>query len=94
MNQVVNMNDLATFIVINVDQNTKIPVDLVDVLKKHGWMMVRKNSIFVLPWQRILEANGKDVSELMARIEDVRITLRRLGMDYDIRTMGADQVPT
>ncbi|MEE9115938.1 MAG: hypothetical protein V3U09_03475 [Thermoplasmata archaeon] len=88
------MNDLATFIVINMDQNAKIPLDLVEVLKKHGWMMVRKNSIFVLPWQRILDANGKDVSELMARIENVRLTLRKLRMDYDIRTMGSDQIPT
>lgn len=94
MNQVIHMNDLATFIVINLDQNAKIPVDLVEVLKKHGWMMVRKNSLFVLPWQRILEANGKDVSELMARIEEVRLTLRRLGMKYDIRTMGSDHIPT
>ena len=88
------MNDLATFIVINMDQNAKIPEDLVEVLKKHGWMMVRENSIFVLPWERILEANGKDVGELMARIENVRLTLRKLGLDYDIRTMGSDQIPT
>lgn len=88
------MNDLATFIVINMEDNTKIPVDLVDALKKNGWLMVRKNSIFVLPWERILEGNGKDVRELMTRIEDVRLTLRKLRMKYSIRTMGADQVPT
>ncbi len=88
------MNDLATFIVINMDQNAKIPADLMEVLKKHGWMMVRKNSIFVLPWERILKANGKDVSELMARVENVRLTLRKLELDYDIRTMGSDQIPT
>jgi hypothetical protein len=88
------MSDLATFVVLNTDQKQKIPVDLVDVLKKHGWLMVRKDAIFVLPWEKILEQNGKDVSELMMRIEEVRITLRRLRMDYSIRTMGADQVPT
>jgi hypothetical protein len=88
------MNDLATFIVINMDQKSKIPVDLVEALKKNGWMMVRENSIFVLPWERILEQNGKDVSELMMRIEDVRLTLRKLSMKYSIRTMGSDQLPT
>ena len=88
------MSDLATFVVINTDQKQKIPEDLVDVLKKHGWMMVRKDSIFVLPWEKILEQNGKDVSELMMRVEEVRIMLRRLRMDYSIRTMGADQLPT
>jgi hypothetical protein len=87
------MSDLATFVVINTDQKQSIPEDLVDVLKKHGWMMVREDSIFVLPWERILKQNGKDVSELMMRIEEVRITLRRLRMDYSIKTMGADQVP-
>jgi hypothetical protein len=88
------MNDLATCVIINTDQKQKIPEDLMDLLKKQGWMMVREGSTFVLPWERILEQNGKDVSELMMRIEEVRITLRRFRMDYSIKTMGADQVPT
>lgn len=88
------MNDLATFIVINIDESTKIPSDLVEALKKNGWMMVRKDSIFVLPWEKILHENGKNVPELMKRVEDVRLTLRRLRMRYSIKTMGADQVPT
>jgi hypothetical protein len=88
------MNDLSTFIVINMENKAKIPVDLVEVLKRNGWLMVRKNSIFVLPWERILNGNGKDVRELMTRIEDVRMTLRRLRLKYSIRTMGSDEVPT
>lgn len=88
------MNDLATFIVINMKQNVKIPVDLMEVLKANGWMMVRENSIFVLPWEKILSQNGKNVAELMEKIEHVRMTLRKLRLDYSIRTMGADEVPT
>lgn len=93
MSRAVNMNDLATFVVIKTDQKQKIPADLLDVLKKHGWMMVREGSIFALPWERILEQNGKDVSELMMRVEEVRVMLRKLRMNYSISTMGADQVP-
>ena len=88
------MNDLATFIVINMKQNAKVPADLMEVLKANGWMMVRENSIFVLPWEKILDQNGKNVAELMERIEFVRMTLRNLRLDYSITTMGADQVPT
>jgi len=94
MYQVVHMNDLATFVVINMDQNVKIPEDLVSALKENGWMMVRKDSIFVLPWERILEQNGKDVRKLVSCVENVRVTLRKLGMRYKIRTMGADKLPT
>ena len=94
MNQVVNMKDLATFIVINMKENAKIPADLVEALKKNGWLMVRNNSTFVLLWESILEKNGKNVGELMGRVEDVRVMLRRLNMKYKIRTKGADQTPT
>ncbi len=94
MYQVVHMNELATFVVINVDQDTKIPEDLVSALKKNGWMMVRKNSIFVLPWEKTLEQNGKDVKKLVSCVENVRLTLRKLGMRYKIRTMGEGTIPT
>ncbi len=88
------MNDLATFIVINMKDNVKIPADLVQALKANGWMMVKENSIFVLPWEKTLAENGKDVGELMERIEYVRMTLRKLGLDYSISTMGKNQMPT
>ena len=88
------MNDLATFVVINMKDNVKIPSDLVDALKANGWMMVKENSIFALPWEKILAENGKDVGELMERIEYVRMTLRKLKLDYTISTMGKNQVPT
>jgi hypothetical protein len=88
------MKDLATFIVINMKDNIKIPSDLVEALKTNGWMMVKENSIFVLPWEKILTENGKDVGELMERIEDVRMTLRKLRLDYSISTMGKNQMPS
>ncbi len=88
------MKDLATFIVINMKENAKIPADLVETLKKNGWLMIRDNSTFVLLWEKVLEKNGKDAGELMGRIEDVRVMLRRLNLRYKIRTMGADQTPT
>ncbi len=88
------MNDLATFVVINVKEKSKLPEELMEALKKNGWMMVRENSIFALPWKNILEMDGSDVPELMKRIENVRVILRKLRLDYRIDTMGANQVPT
>jgi hypothetical protein len=87
------MNDLATFIVINVDRDKKIPRELVETLKRNGWMMVKENSIFVLAWEKILAENGQNARALLTRIEDVRMTLRQLRVKYEIRTLKAQDTP-
>lgn len=87
------MNDLATFIVINLDRDKNIPKELVEALRRNGWMMVKENSIFVLAWEKILAENGQDARALLTRIEDVRITLRQLRVRYEIRTLKAQDTP-
>ncbi|MFQ6059893.1 MAG: hypothetical protein ACE5KV_01165 [Thermoplasmata archaeon] len=82
------MKDLATFIVVNLDQNEEVPDELMRVLKKNGWMVVREHSIFVLPWERIVAEDGEEARELLTRIEEVRTTLRKLKIRYVIKTLG------
>lgn len=88
------MNDLATFIVINTEETKELPEDVMEVLKRNGWMVVKEGTIFVLPWQKILEENGGDPRELLTRVEDVRLTLKKLKVSFSIRTMGKDKMPT
>ncbi|UCD93155.1 MAG: hypothetical protein JSV43_04440 [Methanobacteriota archaeon] len=84
------MNDLSTFIIVNLDGGRTIPEELMKVLKENGWMMVKKDSIFALPWEKILKENNTNAEDLFARIENVRATLKKLRVDYKIRTMEED----
>lgn len=81
------MNDLATFIIVNLDGGREIPEELMKVLKENGWMMIKEDSIFALPWEKILKENNTDAQDLLARIENVRLTLRTLKVEYKIRTV-------
>ncbi|MFQ5884493.1 MAG: hypothetical protein ACE5IO_05270 [Thermoplasmata archaeon] len=90
----VYMNDLATFIIVNMDGGRDIPKELMKVLKENGWMMVKEDSIFALPWEKILKENNTDAQDLLARIENVRSILRKLRVDYKIRTVAEEASET
>lgn len=81
------MNDLATFVIINLDGGKKMPEELLKTLEENGWMMVKDGCIFALPWDKILRENNTNAQDLLTRIENVRVTLKRLGVEYKIRTM-------